>query len=177
MAPLTYMKEGGLIPKLQNGGNPGSKWTPKLSPLLDLGSAVAQSLSIGRSYDLQRQANAEMKKRQIQAPQLIQQRLDLSPIEHKYQLAEEPLRKFKNVSSDNMVNMAGNLSVAEKLSSLGMQKGAEMSDYIDRFNQQYVATENQQRQLDTQAANERSAYLTNLNARDYLLDSQEINDK
>lgn len=177
MAPLTYMKEGGLVPKLQAGGTPGKAFQIKLSPLLDLGSAVGQSLAIGRAYDLQREANAEMKKRQIQAPQLIQQRLDLSPIEHKYQLAEEPLRKFKHVSSDNFANLAGGLSVTEQLSGIGMQKGAEISDYINRYNQQYVNTENQQRQLDTQVADEKSAYLTNLNSREKLLNAQELNDK
>lgn len=172
-------KKGGIIPKMVNGGfneDPFGK-NLKLSPILDLSSAVAQSLAIGRSYDWQREANAEMKKRQFQAPQLVQQRLDLSPIEHKYQLAEEPLRKFKHVSSDNFANLAGGLSVTEQLSGIGMQKGAEISDYINRYNQQYVNTENQQRQLDTQVANEKSAYLTNLNSREKLLNAQELNDK
>lgn len=170
-------KNGGLISKMQEGGPVGTAWKFKLSPILDLGSTLIQNAAIGRAYDKQREANAEMMKRQFITPQLVQQRFDTSPIEHKYNLAEEPLRKFKFVSSDPTVNLASKLAVTEKLLGLGMQKGAEISDYINQHNAQEVATMNQQRQLDAQTANEKSQYYTNLDARNKQLNAAELNEK
>lgn len=175
---MVRKKEGGEIPMFQDGSViPGTPISVNWAGLLDLGTAVAQNVAISKSYDIQKDALSELKKRQFQAPILAHQRIDTSAIEQKYNAATEPYKQMRFNYADPTMTMAGQLTKAAALSQLEAQKGTELTNYISQFNAQDVDTTNKQRQIDADMANQKSQYYTGLNYQDKMLDTQELNEK
>lgn len=170
-------KKGGQLPKYQIGGLLGKAIKANISPVLDLSSALIQNRDISKSYDYLREQNAELKKRQFIAPQIQLPIYNASSIEQKYNNAKNPLLNTKFNYSDPAFNLAGRLSVAEQLSNLEAQKGTELTDYTSRYNESRLNALNQIAQMNANLANEKSNYLTTLNANDKKLQTAELNEK
>ena len=114
-------------------------------------------------------SNAILKTRQFITPQLAGPSYDFSDIQRKYNLAKEPLLTNKFVSNDNFANLAYKLGLSESLKNLNMQKGAEESARVMQTNDQRRAVDNQNTVARAQTANEKSNYITQLEARDPML--------
>lgn len=170
-------KKGGQLPKYQIGGLLGKEIRANISPALDLSSALIQNRDISKSYNYLREQNAELKKRQFIAPQIQLPIYNASSIEQKYNAAKNPLLNIKFNYSDPSLNLAGKLSIAEQLSNLEAQKGTELTDYTSRYNESVLNARNQIAQINANLANEKSNYITTLNANDKKLQAAELNEK
>ena len=157
---------GGFIGKL-----PNVNW----ANIDDLMRGAVAASGIYKDRDIRRRAISRLRARQFLVPQADRFKYDFSNIYRSYGEQAKPFLDSKYVTSDSRDALAFNLERAQRLSALENQKNAEISQNkytIDMQNKQ-IDDANEQARVNT--AMEKSAYHTQLNYQDEMLDSEALN--
>ena len=167
---ILHKGKGGKIYKFK-GGSFGQALKANIPNLMDLGSMVSNVASVNSVYKDKQRANNALYSVKFDTPRLEGQRFSTASIDNSARLAENPYRDISFNSSDVNSNMAGELQRADKISNIEQQKGDNITKYVDSWSAQDVDRINKQRQLDTQAANQKSQYFANVRSRGAELDA------
>lgn len=158
------LKHGGSIPKYNSGGEWGKGLTVDKNKVRDVLSNIAGDIASNKSWREEKASIGALANRTFQAPILVSPRFSTAAINQKYDAAIEPYKTIQFNSSDNRENLAGQLQSSYQQSQLQAQKGAEISDYINKFNQADAERINKQRTFDSNIANQKSDYYSQLNS-------------
>lgn len=158
------LKKGGSIPKFQSGGFTGNALQVDKNKIRDVLSNIAGDIASNKAWREEKASIGALANRTFQAPVLTSPRFSTATIDQKYNAASEPYKTIQFNSSDNRENLAGKLQSSYQQGQLQAQKGAEISDYINKFNQADTERINKQREFDANIANQKSDYYAQLNS-------------
>lgn len=161
---IIFHKKGGSIPKYSGGGETGKALTVDKNKVRDVLSNIAGDIASNKSWREEKASIGALANRTFQAPILVSPRFSTATITQKYNAAIEPYKTIQFNSSDNRENLAGQLQSSYQQSQLQAQKGAEISDYINKFNQIDAERINKQNTFDSNIANQKSDYYSQLNS-------------
>lgn len=174
-------KVGGEIPKFQDGGENihkrGKKPKFNIPEMMDLTSAIVQSMAIGKAYDDKREAIKLAGLATKTSPRIQGTRFDVSPINRQVNEAVEPYRQVQFNSSDNRENMAGELQRAKAISDIHERAGEQKTQAINQFNATEVQRANAQASQDAQVADANRALSAQVAASLKEADAAERNEK
>ena len=132
------LKQGGEIPKFQDGGENiyerGKKLKFNIPTMMDLTSAIIQSNAIDKVYADKKEAIKLAGLATKTSPRIQGTRFDISPINRQVEEAVEPYRQVQFNSSDNRENMAGELQRAKAISNIHERAGELKTQAINQFN-------------------------------------------
>lgn len=179
--PTATLKSGGKIQKIVKCGNgisnlPG-KGDYNRANLLDTIDIVRTIGDINRDRNIRKSALDKLYNRQFIAPYINHTRLDLSPVEHAFNKSKQPILLSNIVTSSPEASMSYNLQKAQQLSNLEAQKAAATTQEILANKAQNDKIDFENNRLATDAANQRSQYITNLDYQKRMMDSEALNRK
>lgn len=170
---IIVRKNGGKILKAKkgSGGITGEGYNINYANLDDTLRAFVTSNALRNIGSLKKEANNILMQRAFQAPKKSQVGYNFSDIRSTYQSAKEPILTSQFQTNSLEAALAHNLAKGEQLSDLNRSENAEISNRKASVDQYNIGVSDYNNAAETEVANNRSDWLTQLRAQNKLQDA------